>query len=186
MTAWLFPGQGSQRRGMGADLLSAFPELCATADAILGYPVAELCLEDPEGRLGQTRYAQPALFFVSALAWLARPDRDHGPRFLAGHSLGEYNALLAGGCFDFATGLRLVRRRGELMSEAATGGMLAVLGLDADELRALLERAGADDVDLANHNARTQLVLSGPRESLARAARSIEQESPRARLVPSR
>ncbi|MGC4806668.1 ACP S-malonyltransferase [Micromonospora sp. DT233] len=166
MRAVLFPGQGSQRRGMGVDVLDQRPDLVAQADEILGYDLRELCLTDPQGRLRDTRYAQPALFVVNALSWLRWREREPEPDFLAGHSLGEYDALFAAGCFDFATGVRLVRRRGELMGRAAGGGMLAVVGLDAQRVAAVLREAGEDAVDLANHNSADQVVLSGPRERL--------------------
>ncbi|WP_433618255.1 ACP S-malonyltransferase [Dactylosporangium sp. CA-139114] len=172
MRAWLFPGQGSQRRGMGADVFDHRPDLLAEAGEILGYDVRELCLRDPDNRLRDTRYAQPALFIVNALHCLQRREREPEPDFLAGHSLGEYDALFAAGCFDFATGVRLVRRRGELMAQAAAGGMLAVVGLPADRVAALLRETGCDGpdgpdgVDVANHNSDEQLVLSGPRERL--------------------
>src|SRR5260370_26635306 len=141
--AWVFPGQGSQRKGMGKDLFRRFPGIVATADDVLGYSVEELCQADPGGRLRQTQYAQPALYVVNAMAYLARTGAGGSPAFLAGHSLGEYCALFAAGCFDFATGLRLVRRRGELMAAASGGGMAAVIGLATHRLAGLLAENGA-------------------------------------------
>lgn len=173
---WLFPGQGAQTRGMGAELFDRFPDLVGQADEILGYSLRELCEHDPEGRLRDTRYAQPALFAVNALTGLARLGRgEPPPDALAGHSLGEYNALFAAGCFDFATGLRLVRERGALMGRAAGGGMYAVLGADRGTLTALLAREGIEELDVANHNSATQLVLSGPVEALRRAAEAVRR-----------
>ncbi|MFB9572449.1 ACP S-malonyltransferase [Streptomyces yanii] len=161
-TAWVFPGQGSQRKGMGEDVLDRYPELCAIADAVIGHPVRALCLEDDE-LLHHVRYAQPAMFVVNALSFLAaRDDGDPLPDFVAGHSLGEYAALFAAGCFDFETGLRLVRRRGEVMDGVTGGGMLAVLGLDSERVGRTLAARGFDDVDLVNLNGPEQLVLSGP------------------------
>ncbi|XVV00809.1 ACP S-malonyltransferase [Actinosynnema sp. CA-248983] len=171
-TAWVFPGQGAQRRGMGGDLFDRFPDHRAVADRVIGVPVARLCLEDPDNLLRDTRYAQPALFVVNALSYLA--VRDEGPPdFVAGHSLGEYNALFAAGCLDFEDALALVCRRGEIMSRASGGGMLAVVGADPHRLPALLADEGLHDVDVANDNSTTQVVLSGPRESLDLAARAI-------------
>lgn len=157
--AWLFPGQGSQHPDMGAGLFDRFPALTATAAEIIGVDPRDLCA-DPRGQyLNQTRYVQPAVFVVSALA--ARAAREDGPPpdVVAGHSLGEYAALHAAGCLDFRTALRLVVRRGELMSAVTGGGMVAVLGLPQDRVTALLDQVG--DVDLANHNLADQFVLAG-------------------------
>jgi trans-AT polyketide synthase/acyltransferase/oxidoreductase domain-containing protein len=159
--AWLFPGQGSQRPGMGGDLFAAFPDLVAEANDILGYSVVDACQGD---RLRRTEYVQPLMFVVSALACLARRAEEGDPDVVAGHSLGELTALWAAGCYDFGTALRLVRRRGELMGEVTGGGMTAVVGLDVDALTAVL--GPSPDVDIANHNAADQIVLSGPLTSL--------------------
>ncbi|MEU7693424.1 ACP S-malonyltransferase [Microbispora hainanensis] len=183
MRAWLFPGQGSQRKGMGEGLFDLFPGLCAEVDAILGYSIRDLCLKDPDGRLRQTQYAQPALFVVNALTHLARLREEPEPDFYAGHSLGEFDALFAAGCFDLATGVRLVRRRGELMGRADGGVMTAVLGLPAATVAALLEEAGVADVDVANHNSADQVVLSGAPEGMARAVEAVERAGG-ARCVP--
>ncbi|MFE6775908.1 ACP S-malonyltransferase [Streptomyces sp. NPDC057702] len=170
MVAYLFPGQGSQKIGMGAELFDDFKELTDTADEILGYSVRELCLEGPEDRLGRTRFTQPALYVVNALSYLrllaegkARPD------YVAGHSLGEYNALLAAGAFDFATGLKMVKKRGELMGQAHGGGMAAVGGLEEKEVRDVLRENGFDTIAVANLNSPSQIVVSGPREDVERA-----------------
>ncbi|MDG4810847.1 ACP S-malonyltransferase [Micromonospora sp. WMMD1120] len=171
MIAYVFPGQGSQSVGMGAGLFEEFAELTAEADRILGYSVAELCAADPHGRLGQTRFTQPALYVVNALCHLHKlTSTGRAPDYVAGHSVGEYNALFAAGVFDFGAGLRLVARRGELMGMARGGGMAAVLGLPADEVAAALAAAGLDGVDLANLNTPTQVVLSGLRADIERAA----------------
>ncbi|GAB2993374.1 ACP S-malonyltransferase [Saccharothrix stipae] len=184
MRAWTFPGQGSQRKGMGAELFERFPEEVSVADDVLGLSVRELCLEDPRRGLADTRWAQPAIFVVNALAYRALADREPAPDYLAGHSLGEYNALLAAGCFDFATGLRLVRRRAELMAEAVGGGMAAVVGLDPDEVAAVLRRSGLDDrVEIANENSATQVVVSGEAEAVAAVRRAV-REVPGARCLP--
>jgi len=171
----LFPGQGSQKVGMGAELFPLFPQQVAQADEILGYSIEELCLRDPAGQLNQTRYTQPALFVVSALQFLQRVTASGClPRFVAGHSLGEYSALFAAGVFDFGTGVRIVRERAALMAEAKGGGMLAVIGLKEPEVRRVLEEGGHGGIDLANLNAPTQIVVSGPVESLPAAQASFE------------
>ncbi|MFI9594968.1 ACP S-malonyltransferase [Nonomuraea sp. NPDC052265] len=165
---WVFPGQGSQRRGMGAGVLERYPGLCARADEILGYSVAELC-DDPV-RLRETRYVQPALFTVNALSYLARKEEGGRPDYLAGHSLGEYAALFAAGCFDFETALALVKRRGEVMSAAGGGAMAAVLGADPERLEELLAGTG---VDVANYNSPEQVVLAGPKDELDAMRRGV-------------
>jgi trans-AT polyketide synthase/acyltransferase/oxidoreductase domain-containing protein len=172
--AWVFPGQGAQHKGMGSDVLDRYPQLCREADEILGYRIRDLCLDGAPPGLRDTRYVQPALFIVNALNYLARSEQDPAPDFVAGHSLGEINALFAAGCFDFATGVRIVQRRGELMSRAGGGGMMAVIGAEADQLAGLLRQSGLDDVDLANHNSARQIVLSGPDDALQRTAKAID------------
>jgi len=173
LVACVFPGQGSQRKGMGGDLFEKYGELCSVADEVLGFSIRELCLEDPRRQLRDTAYTQPAIFVANALAWLERTEREPPPAFLAGHSLGEYNALFAAGSFDFATGLRLVQRRGALMSRARAGGMAAVLGLSAQLVQEVLEEK-ASTVEVANFNLPTQLVLSGPKEELENLLPSLE------------
>jgi trans-AT polyketide synthase/acyltransferase/oxidoreductase domain-containing protein len=155
---------------MGAGLFERFPGEVAVADEILGYSIEELCLRDEHGRLDQTQFTQPALFVVNALHFLERTERGERPDYVAGHSLGSYDALYAAGAFDFATGVRLVQRRGQLMAQASGGGMAAVIGLTEVELRAALERGGFSAVDVANLNTPIQIVISGPREEVERAA----------------
>ena len=180
MNASLFPGQGSQVPGMGADLFGAFPDHVAEADGILGYSVAELCAERPEKRLRQTEFAQPALYVVGALSHLKRAE---APAAVAGHSLGEYCALFAAGVFDFGVGLRLVARRGALMATARPGGMSAVVGCRAEPLAEVLARWPG--VDVANLNAPAQVVLSGPVADLQAMAPELEAISG-VRVIPLR
>lgn len=168
MKTYMFPGQGSQARGMGGDLFDAFPELTAKADAVLGYSIKELCLEDPRRELGKTQFTQPALYVVNALSYYKRiQDTGETPDFLAGHSLGEFNALLAAECFDFETGLKLVKKRGELMSEATQGAMAAIVNASRDQIEALLKEKGLVNVDIANYNTPLQIVISGPTADIA-------------------
>lgn len=174
MTTSFFPGQGSQVKGMGAALFDEFSEVTALADEILGYSVKALCLDDPNRLLGQTQYTQPAVFVVNALSYLKWQQANPQPRFVLGHSLGEYNALLAAGVFDFATGLRLVQKRGELMQGITGGGMAAVLGLPAEQAEGILASAFSD-LTVANYNTHCQVVITGPKNRIDAATSTFEQ-----------
>jgi trans-AT polyketide synthase, acyltransferase and oxidoreductase domains len=178
--AILFPGQGAQFRGMGKSLFPAYQDLSRRASDILGFSIQELCLEDSDKKLHLTQFTQPALYVVNAMGyyhWLA--DNGSPPHFLAGHSLGEYNALLAAGVFDFETGLKLVKKRGELMSRADGGGMAAVIGLNAQTIRQLLADHHLEDIDLANFNTPKQVVISGPVDSIAKAQKVLTKSDSR-------
>lgn len=178
----MFPGQGSQSRGMGAELFDQYPDWTTKADDLLGYSIRELCVEDPRGELGRTQFTQPALFVVNALTYRARLDAGKGvPDFVAGHSLGEYNALLAAGVFDFPTGLTLVKRRGEIMGQVSGGGMAAVVGMEPTAIQALLD--GTDEgrrLDVANFNSYDQTVIAGPKDDLASVKPRFEAAGVRA------
>jgi trans-AT polyketide synthase/acyltransferase/oxidoreductase domain-containing protein len=155
---------------MGAGLFERFPEQTRLASEVLGYSIEELCLTDPRGELARTEFTQPALYVVNALTFLARQvDGKPSPDFLAGHSLGEYNALMAAGVFDFQTGLRLVQKRGALMSQMRGGAMAAVIGMKPDRISELLFNFAFDSVDIANFNSPTQTVISGAEEELRQA-----------------
>lgn len=160
MLAVLFPGQGSQTIGMGAELFAAYPDLVAEADAILGYSIEELCLRDPNKVLGQTQFTQPALYVVGCLSELKRRESGAKASYYAGHSLGEFCALWAAGVFDFATGLKMVQKRGQLMAAASEGGMAAILGITAVDVEHILAQHGAG-VTIANYNSGQQTVISG-------------------------
>ncbi|MER6910053.1 ACP S-malonyltransferase [Streptomyces sp. NPDC000594] len=166
---YVFPGQGSQKKTMGGGLFDEFDSLTQEADAILGYSIKELCLEDPDNRLNRTEFTQPALYVVNALSYYKKLQESERPDFLAGHSLGEFNALLAAECFSFGTGLRLVRKRGELMAQAQQGAMAAVLNASEQEIRTILEENGLTSIDLANFNSASQIVISGPPEDIKAA-----------------
>lgn len=170
MKTCMFPGQGSQAKGMGGELFERFATLTAKADDILGYSIRELCLDDPRGELNDTRFTQPALYTVNALSYLrAIEDGEGEPEFLVGHSLGEFNALQAAGCFDFETGLRLVQKRGALMGKVSGGGMAAVINAPADLIRTTLDENGLDEIFLANYNSPSQIVVSGSAEQIGKA-----------------
>jgi malonyl CoA-acyl carrier protein transacylase len=176
MTVYVFPGQGSQRKGMGEELFEYFPTLLAQANMILGYSIEELCLENPNERLNQTQYTQPALYIINAFSYFKKiREGAKRPDYVAGHSLGEYNALLAAEVFDFATGLRLVQKRGELMSQAQGGGMAAIIGIKAEQVLNVLQNHNITDIVIANFNSYTQAVVSGPKGSVEQALPLFEQ-----------
>ena len=164
---FVFPGQGSQSAGMGGELFDQFPELVNQADEVLGCSSKELCLDDPENRLNQTDYTQPALYVVNALTYLSKTENtDLRPDFVAGHSLGEYNALLAAGVFDFITGLKLVQKRGQIMVKVTGGGMAAVIGMQPDKIKQVLKDDSFESIDIANLNSPKQTVISGRKEDI--------------------
>lgn len=184
--AWVFPGQGSQWVGMGREL-SADPEIAAlyaSANEILGFPLTEIMFEGPDEELQTTPVQQPAILLTS-IAYLRvlrkrglLPDAD----FVAGHSLGEYSAMVAAGSLDFADALRLVRRRGELMEEHGAGAMAAILGLTAEAVVAIAHDAGAE---VANYNAPEQTTVSGRADAVERAiGLAKERGAKRALLLP--
>jgi malonyl CoA-acyl carrier protein transacylase len=183
--ACLFPGQGSQAKGMGADLFDRFPDWTTEADAILGYSIRELCVDDPRGELGLTQFTQPALFTVNALTYRAREvGGAPAPAFVAGHSLGEYNALLAASVFDFGTALRLVKQRGELMGRVSGGGMAAVVGLEPARIQEILQGDEAGmRLDVANFNSFDQTVIAGPKADLETVKPLFETAGVRAYIV---
>lgn len=172
MTTYLFPGQGSQHQGMGSELFQHYSTILQQANDILGYDIQELCLHDPNRQLNQTQYTQPALFVVNMLTYL---DKQKQPTFTAGHSLGEYNALLTAGVFDFKTGLRLVKYRGELMQQTKDGAMAAVIGLTEHQLNYVLAMEDLHTIDIANINTPKQIVISGPQSSLEQAIPKLTQ-----------
>jgi malonyl CoA-acyl carrier protein transacylase len=154
---------------MGVALFDRFPRWTAEADELLGYSIRELCVEDPRGELGLTAFTQPALFIVNAMTYRARiEDGGAVPDIVAGHSLGEYNALLAAGVFEFGTGVRLVQKRGALMGRVTGGGMAAVVGMPPAKIEEVLASSEAGQrVDVANFNSFDQTVIAGRKDDLA-------------------
>ena len=190
-TAYLFPGQGAQKVGMGQDLFQRYSTAQAIfeeADAVLGYPLSQVCFEGPEEQLRQTVHTQPAIFVVSYVCLkvaqeLGVPPITKAPKLLAGHSLGEYTAILAAGSLSFAQALTLVQRRASLMEEAgqaSSGAMSAILGIELAALEAVCSETG---VQIANINSPEQVVISGPSDAIARA-NALAQERGARRVVP--
>ena len=183
-TAHVFPGQGSQSVGMGSKLYQSSPkakEVFQEADEALQFSISRLCFEGPEEELRQTINAQPAIMTVSIACLRAASEVNHSvsPAFVAGHSLGEYTALVAANVLGFADAIRLVRERGRLMQKAGEikpGGMAAVIGLDEAALREICCESGAE---IANFNCSGQIVISGSKEALARAMDSAKARGAR-------
>lgn len=167
-TACVFPGQGSQYAGMGRDIYDAYAEARTTFDAAntaLGFDLADICFNGPEEKLRETRYTQPAILVHSVAAWRIFEAKGLKPDFVAGHSVGEYSALVANGALAFEDALGLVRDRAEAMFSAGVekpGAMAALVGLPESNLDGLLkEAAGSGIIAAANFNSPAQIVVSG-------------------------
>jgi [acyl-carrier-protein] S-malonyltransferase len=209
-TAFVFPGQGSQYVGMGRNLYETYPEARALfdeADRILGFPLSGLCFEGPKEKLDDTINTQPAIFAMSVACFKALGTRykilpgkgrenleprtlNPEPAFMAGHSMGEYTALVAAGALDFAAGLKLVRERGRVMKESGEldpGAMAAIIGLDAGTLEGICQEASfqfpASSVQIANYNSPGQIVISGHKDALGRAMELARERGAR-RVIP--
>jgi [acyl-carrier-protein] S-malonyltransferase len=188
--AYVFPGQGSQSTGMGLDLYSSYPaarEVFDEADASLGFPLSRLCFEGPEDELTKTHNVQPAILVVSIACLKAVREARHGnfpsAAFVAGHSLGEYTALVAAGALSLADAVLLVRERGRLMYEAGLknpGGMLAVIGLNEETVEDVCLQSGTE---ISNVNCPGQIVISGATQALAEANKLAKARGARA-LIP--
>jgi len=174
--AFLFPGQGSQSTGMGKALADRYPaarQVFEEADEILSFPISRLCFEGPDDELKKTENTQAALLTVSVAAYRVLAENGFRPALVAGHSLGEYSALVAANCLEFKDALRLVRKRGRYMQEAVpegVGAMAAVLKLPAERLDGVLaEAAQTEVVSAANLNSPDQVVIAGHRGAVQRA-----------------
>lgn len=188
--AFVFPGQGSQKVGMGrswAEAHAAARRSFEEADEALGWPLSRLCWEGPADELQLTPNTQPAILATSVAIYRVVAERGRGAAVMAGHSLGEYTAHVAAGTLSFADALRLVRRRGELMQEAVPvgeGAMAAVLGLDPQQVaEAAAEAAEGQVCAVANFNSPEQTVIAGHREAVARAVGIAERRGARRALL---
>ena len=175
-TAFLFPGQGAQFAGMGKSLAAQFPEAARVfeeADGALGFSISSLCFEGPEDQLKLTENTQPAMLATSIAAFAVLKSRGITPDYVAGHSLGEYSALVAAGAIAFADAIRLVRKRGQYMQEAVpagVGAMAAILKLPEDKLASVLaEAAQGEVVTAANLNTPEQVAIAGHAGAVNRA-----------------
>lgn len=193
MHAYLFPGQGSQYVGMGKDLYDGFPPARAVfdcADSIAGFGLSRLCFEGPAEELNDTANTQPALLVTSIAMLRVLEGRGMAiPAYVAGHSMGEFSALVAAGALTFEDGLRLVRERGRLMKEAgekSPGGMAAIIGLERETLEevcAAARQESSEYVGVANDNCPGQLVISGNKAALERAMALAKERGAR-RAIP--
>ncbi|HXQ98340.1 MAG TPA: ACP S-malonyltransferase [Candidatus Limnocylindrales bacterium] len=192
--AFMFPGQASQTPGMGKDLAEKFPVARAVfeeADKALGFPISKMCFEGTEEELKQTANTQPAIVTVSMAAYRVLVESGAGqgfrPDFVAGHSLGEYTALVAAGALEFGDAVRLVRKRGTFMQEAVPAGegaMAAIMGLSPAQVGEICKRAAEGKVvSAANLNTPTQTVISGHAAAVKRAVELASQEGAKRAVV---
>jgi [acyl-carrier-protein] S-malonyltransferase len=188
--AFIFPGQGSQAVGMGKDLAEKFPIAGKTfeeADAALGYKISDLCFNGPEEKLKLTEITQPAILTVSVAAYRVLQDKGISPAMVAGHSLGEYSAHVAAGTLSFADAVRTVRNRGRYMQEAVpvgVGAMAAILGMAVDAVAAVCNEAAQGEVcQPANINSPEQIVISGNKDAVERAAELAKQRGAKRALM---
>ena len=180
--SWIFPGQASQKVGMGKDLYDHTEigkKYYEIANDILGADIKSISFNGPEEELKKTKYTQPAIFIVSAIIGRIMIEKGYSPNFLAGHSLGEYSALVVSGAFNYSTGLELVKLRSECMHDAGKkiqGTMAAIIGLSSSNLNDLCNKISSDKiVVVANYNTENQIVVSGHTEAVESLVKSAKE-----------
>lgn len=182
--AFVFPGQGSQTVGMGKDLMERYPVARKTfeeADEALGFSISKMCFEGPEADLRLTFNTQPAILTVSVAAYRVLAEHGLQPVVAAGHSLGEYSALVASGALAFADAVRLVRKRGQFMQEAVPvgeGGMAAIMGLDSDAIVSICQKVEAESgfaVQAVNFNCPGQIAIAGAAKGVEAAITALKE-----------
>src|SRR5262245_33439249 len=191
-TAFVFPGQGSQYAGMGQEIAERYDvarEVFREADSVLGFALSDICFNGPEEALKLTENTQPAILVTSIAIYRVLEEKGIRPDFVAGHSLGEYSALVAAGSLKLSDAVGLVRRRGQYMQQAVpvgVGAMAAVLGLEISAVYDVCERASEGQVvSPANLNSPLQTVIAGNREAVERAAALAKQAgAKRAVMLP--
>jgi [acyl-carrier-protein] S-malonyltransferase len=189
-TAFIFPGQGAQYAGMGRELFEGYREareVFEEADRVLGFPLSSLCFNGPEEELKITENTQPAILTVSTAAYRVLQSKGLKPAMVAGHSLGEYSALVAAEALNFGEAVALVRRRGRYMQEAVpagVGAMAALLGLEFPAVAGICERAAQGQVVApANLNSQTQIVVAGNQEAVERAVNLAKESGARRAIM---
>jgi len=188
--AFIFPGQGSQQVGMGVDLVEEFAvakETFAQADNALDIDISKLCFEGPTEDLQQTSNTQPAILTTSIAVYRVLKEKGIEPDIVAGHSLGEYSALVAAGVLDFTDAVKLVRRRGQLMEESDPSGkgtMAAIIGLNPKEVEEVCQKAStAGVVEPANYNCPGQVVISGEKEGVEQATKLAQEAGAKKAII---
>ncbi len=184
-TAFIFPGQASQYVGMGKDFFENFDcakKVFEEADEALGFALSTLCFEGPEENLKQTEITQPSILTVSIAAYRVASEKGLHPQVAAGHSLGEYSALVAAGALDFKDAVRLVSTRGKLMQKAVPAGegaMAAILGMEKKKIEECIDSLSGLIVSVANYNSPRQTVISGKKEDVEKAVDFLKESGAR-------